>query len=159
MSEFYNPTKGQLTFKDVVGEIISMLRDHPKSEFDIVVGSDSHASSEDREVDFVSAIVVHHVGKGGRYFWKQKKVEGIYTLRDKIYKEALLSFDLAKDLMEELEERVYLDYNLEIHVDAGQKGDTKEIIDEVVGMIMGTGFQVRTKPESYGASTVADKHA
>ena len=159
MVQFYNPTRGQLTFVEVVREIISMLQANPKSEFDIVVGSDSHASSDEREVDFVSAIVVHHVGKGGRYFWKRKKVKGIYTLRDKIYKEALLSFDLAKDLMDELEERVYLDYNLEIHVDAGQKGRTKEIIDEVVGMIMGTGFQVRTKPESYGASTVADKHA
>lgn len=61
--------------------------------------------------------------------------------------------------MGRLEEVTLLDYNLEIHVDVGQHGKTKEIIDEVVGMIIGSGFEVRTKPDSYGASTVADKYA
>jgi predicted RNase H-related nuclease YkuK (DUF458 family) len=32
------------------------------------------------------------------------------------------------------------------------------MIKEVVGMVTGNGFKARTKPESYGASNVADKH-
>lgn len=157
--QFHNPTKGNLSFEKVVNEIVGMMEKDQRSEYEVVVGTDSHAASGDHEIDFVSAIVIHRIGKGGRYFWKKETEREIYTLRDKIYKEAFLSFDLAKDVMERLEEVTLLDYNLEIHVDVGQHGKTKEIIDEVVGMIIGSGFEVRTKPDSYGASTVADKYA
>ena len=159
MSEYYNPTKGRLSFNEVIDEIIEMMEKDPQSEFEIVVGTDSHATSGAREVDFVSAIVIHRIGKGARYFWKRVRKDGIYTLRDKIYKEATLSFELAKELMEILEQQAFFEYNLEIHVDVGQNGRTREIIDEVVGMIIGSGFEVKTKPDAYGASTVADKHA
>lgn len=147
-----------MSFSEVINEIVGMMQSDQRSEYEIVVGTDSHAPSGNHEIDFVSAIVIHRVGKGGRYFWKRVTEDGIYTLRDKIYKEAFLSFELAKEFMKKLEEETLLDYNLEIHVDVGQHGKTKEIIDEVVGMIIGSGFEVRTKPHSYGASTVADKH-
>lgn len=147
-----------MSFSEVIDEIVEMMQSDQRSEYEIVVGTDSHAPSGNHEIDFVSAIVIHRVGKGGRYFWKRVTEDGIYTLRDKIYKEAFLSFELAKEFMKKLEEETLLDYNLEIHVDVGQHGKTKEIIDEVVGMIIGSGFEVRTKPHSYGASTVADKH-
>ena len=159
MTQFYNPTIGRLSFHEVVEEIVGIMTEQPRCEYEIVVGTDSHAPSGDKEIDFVSAIVVHRIGKGGRYFWKRVQIDGIYTLRDKIYKEATLSFDLAKKLMDELENQTFLDYDLKIHVDVGQNGRTKEIIDEVVGMIIGSGFEVKTKPDAYGASTVADKHA
>jgi len=37
-------------------------------------------------------------------------------------------------------------------------GPTREMIKEVVGMVNGNGFTAKTKPESYGAFVVADKH-
>ncbi|MBU3957376.1 ribonuclease H-like YkuK family protein, partial [Patescibacteria group bacterium] len=37
-------------------------------------------------------------------------------------------------------------------------GPTREMIKEVVGMVNGNGFVAKTKPESYGAFVVADKH-
>ena len=49
-------------------------------------------------------------------------------------------------------------YNLEIHIDVGEHGDTRDMIKEVVGMVTGNGFVAKTKPEAYGASYVADKH-
>ena len=48
--------------------------------------------------------------------------------------------------------------DVEIHVDIGQKGPTRELIAEVVGMIRGNGFNVKTKPDAFGASSVADRH-
>ncbi|MCK4816393.1 hypothetical protein KA005_11550, partial [bacterium] len=50
-------------------------------------------------------------------------------------------------------------YDLEIHIDVGPLGPTREMIREVVGMVNGNGFTAKTKPEAWGASTVADKHA
>ena len=45
-----------------------------------------------------------------------------------------------------------------IHGYFGERGDTREMIKEVVGMVTGNGFVAKTKPEAYGASYVADKH-
>ncbi len=156
-ARFYSPSKGKLSFDQVLDEIVSIMEEDPKTSYELVVGTDSHSTPG--EMDFVSAIIVHKVGKGGRYFWRRIRERNIYTLRQKIYREALLSFELAKDLMEELEQRTLLDYNLEIHVDVGRNGKTREMIDEVVGMIVASGFSVKTKPDSYAASCVADKHA
>jgi len=47
---------------------------------------------------------------------------------------------------------------VEIHLDVGRSGETRELIREVVGMVAGSGFDAKIKPESYGASSVADKH-
>jgi len=153
---FYSPTKGQMTFEDVISDIVDLMEEDPDIPYEIIVGTDSHSSSG--EMDFVSAVIIHRVGKGGRYYWRRVRASKIYTLRQKIYKEATLSFELAKAVMEELETRTPLDYNLEIHVDVGERGPTRELIDEVVGMIIGSGFAVKIKPEAYAASTVADKH-
>ncbi len=153
---FYSPTKGRMSFAEVIEDIVAVMEEDPTVRYEIVVGTDSHSSLG--EMDFVSAVIIHKVGKGGRYFWRRVRETKIYTLRQKIYKEATLSFELAKAVMEELEVRTPLDYNLEIHVDVGQRGPTKELIDEVVGMIVGSGFAVKTKPDAYAASTVADKH-
>ena len=49
-------------------------------------------------------------------------------------------------------------YDLEIHIDVGALGPTRELIREVVGMVSGNGYTAKTKPESWGASSVADKH-
>src|SRR3989344_1586268 len=48
--------------------------------------------------------------------------------------------------------------NLEIHVDIGPNGPTRELIADIVGMIRANGFKVAIKPSSWGASHVADRH-
>ena len=49
-------------------------------------------------------------------------------------------------------------YDIQIHVDIGTKGETRDMINEVTGMIRSNGFSVKIKPESYGASKIADRH-
>ena len=94
-------------------------------------------------------------------------IPNIHTLRQKIYEETNLSLAAAQKLLNGLNK--YLEnfaetnrqtpkYELEIHVDIGQEGPTREMIKEIVGMVQGFGFNARTKPESYAASKVADKH-
>jgi len=169
-SAFYSPSEGRLAFAEVVEHIVALMAEEPQDRYEIVVGTDCHdtpiaeGSNRNKEgkaplMEFVSAVIVHRIGKGGRYFWRRVQESNIYTLRQKIYKEASLSFELARSLMRELASRTMLEYNLEIHIDVGEHGRTRELIDEVVGYIRGGGFEVKTKPEAYAASTVADKHA
>ncbi len=81
-----------------------------------------------------------------------------YTLRDRIIKEVLLSLDVARDLILELESMGLDNWSFEIHADIGENGETKSLIQEVVGIIRANNFEAKTKPESYAATKVADRH-
>jgi predicted RNase H-related nuclease YkuK (DUF458 family) len=50
------------------------------------------------------------------------------------------------------------DMKVEIHLDVGIQGDTKELVKEVTGMIVGSGFAAKIKPDACAASTVADRY-
>jgi predicted RNase H-related nuclease YkuK (DUF458 family) len=157
MSErFFNPSQGEMTFDEVILAIASEMRREPKDRYEVLVGTDSASGLEN--VDFVSAIVIHRFGHGGRYFWTRDREPKVPSLRHRIWREAWRSFELAQQLLGALQESSLLQFNLEIHVDIGENGRTKEMIDEVVGMIIGSGFAVRIKPEAYAASAVADKY-
>ena len=80
-------------------------------------------------------------------------------LRNKIYTETLKSLETAEKLVPKLRDAISpAKYDLEIHIDVGPLGPTREMIKEVVGMVTGNGYVAKTKPESWGASSVADKH-
>ena len=70
------------------------------------------------------------------------------------------SLNIAQDFLPKLNKRLngHGHYQLEIHIDVGRAGETREMIKEVVGIVTGNGFTAITKPDSYGASKVADKH-
>lgn len=158
---FLSPTKGKMTIGRMVDELVDFMREEPDYFYRLVIGTDSKTGKPDtrKPVDFVTAVVIHRKDKGGRYFWQKNKVSRIGSLRDKIYTETLLSIQLAEKLVPDLTKRLNGErYKLEIHIDVGDVGPTREMIKEVVGMVTGNGFTAKTKPESYGAFVVADKH-
>lgn len=146
----------------MVTDIAGFVDDEPSSFYRLVIGTDSQTKKKNgkSEIDFVTAIVIHRIGHGARYFWKRERKEKIPVLRDKIYTETLISLNIAQEIVPELREAISpAKYDLEIHIDVGPLGPTREMIKEVVGMVNGSGFEAKTKPDSWGASTVADKHA
>ena len=160
--QFISPTMGKLTAQETIEEIVKFFGEDPTVSYTLVIGTDSKVRRENglQKVDFVTAIVIHRKGKGARYFWLKNKKEKIYSLRDKIYYETLLSLELAQKLVPILKDELagFAPYDLEIHIDVGTGGPTREMIKEVVGLVTGNGFTAKTKPESYGAYVVADKH-
>lgn len=159
---FISPTMGKLSAGETIQEIVNFFGEDPTVSYNLVIGSDSKVRRENgvQKVDFVTAIVIHRKGKGARYFWLKNKKEKVYSLRDKIYLETLFSLELAKKLVPILKEELagFAPYDLEIHIDVGEAGPTREMIREVVGLVTGNGFTAKTKPEGYGAFVVADKH-
>ncbi len=153
---FFNPNDGQMTFAEVIDTVINEMTAHRKDRFEILIGTDSSTTTD--RLDLVSAIVLHNIGRGGRYFWTRRRERRSPSLRQQIWREAWLSFELAQHVIEKLGAMSLLQFNLEIHVDIGENGRTKELIDEVVGMILGNGLAVRIKPHAFAASAVADKH-
>jgi len=158
---FNSPSKGELPTDSVIKEISGFVNEDPAAFYRLVIGTDSQtkSTSGSPEIDYVTAIVVHRTGKGARYFWKKERKNKIPVLRDKIYTETLMSLDTAQEFVPLLRKAVSpAEYDLEIHIDVGSLGPTRDMIKEVVGMVTGTGFVAKTKPEAWGASTVADKH-
>lgn len=158
---FISPTKGPLTPDQAVLEISKFIDEDPAKFYRIVIGSDSQAKHVGGrpQVDFVTALIVHREGVGARYFWKKMKVPRIPQLREKIYTETQLSLAAAQELVPILRSKISPSkYDFEIHIDVGPLGPTREMIKEVVGMVNGNGFKAKTKPDSWGASSVADKH-
>ena len=160
---FYNPTKGNLKTEKVTDELINYISEKPEKFYDIIVGCDSSSSEEPH---FPLAIVILRVGEGGRFFLKKISYKGrkFYSYKTRILEEVFLSCQLALYLREKFEnspkwkENTHYQFRY-IHADIGGNGKTKDMIKEVTGLIKGNGFEPKIKPESFVASTVADRFA
>lgn len=159
---FLSPSKGELDTRQLIAEIVDFFKQDPQVNYKLVIGTDSQVKRENglQEVDFVTAVVIHRTGKGGRYFWYKARDQKIYSLKERIFTETYYSLALAQSLVPHLKEALMglAPYDLEIHIDVGTSGPTREMIKDVIGMVVGNGFVAKTKPESYGASVVADRH-
>ncbi|NLZ93114.1 MAG: hypothetical protein GX922_03730 [Firmicutes bacterium] len=154
--EFTSPSQGRLTFEETFRAITSYADEQPEEQYKLIIGTDSQPHIDN--VCFVTAIIIHRVGKGARYFFRRMYKHFMNSMRQRIYYETYLSLEAATLITAKLAENGNEQLNVEIHLDVGEQGETKELIREVVGMVIGSGFQVCIKPDSYGASKVADKY-
>ncbi|HET7560597.1 MAG TPA: ribonuclease H-like YkuK family protein [Limnochordia bacterium] len=153
--QFISPTRGRLDFEAMFDDIIRFMVEDPSARYRLIIGTDSQFAEE---TCFVTAIVVHRRGKGGRYYYARDRERVSSSLRQRIFYETSRSLSVAGRLVEKLNEFGVRNLNVEIHLDVGESGRTKDLIREVVGMVVGSGFDARIKPDSYGASKVADKY-
>ena len=154
--DFISPSFGRLSIDEMFGKIVEYLEEGPDETYNIIIGTDSFLNSETL---FVSAVIVHRVGHGGRYFYKKTPRRKMDSLRQRMIYEATMSIELASVLRTRLNENGLKRLPVEIHLDVGENGETREIIKEVVGIVTGSGYAARTKPDSFGASKVADRHS
>ncbi len=155
--DFFNsPTDGRLSWEEVFSKMISYMGRDTQAEYEVIVGTDSQAQTG--SADFVSAIIMRRRGNGGIYFWSREAKDNIYSLNQRMQMEALTSLALAERATKEFAALGLAQLNLGIHLDIGPNGLTKGLIAELEGMIKANGFKVATKPSSWGASHVADRH-
>jgi predicted RNase H-related nuclease YkuK (DUF458 family) len=151
---FHSPTCGKLTFDQMVDGIVAFVSDESVAGYSLMIGSDSEMSTE---TSFITAIVLHRHGHGAKYFWSEMTKPRFPTLRERIWQEAIFSISVAKSIVEELASREVEGQNIEIHVDIGENGPTKALIQEITGYVRGNGFAVAIKPGACAASAVADR--
>jgi len=157
MEEKYNsPTWGNLTYEGVIERIASYIREDTNFRYKVIVGTDS----ENRNgcADFVTAVIVHRIGKGGLYFWSRKNLKNVIAIHDRIAKETQFSIELAWKLRDTFRHNGLSGYEPEVHLDVGEGGATRDMVRWVTGMVLGSGLAYKIKPDSYGATKVADRH-
>ena len=157
--QHFHNSVGSFSFDGLIEELVLYIHQKPDARYHIVVGSDSRA---EKEVCFVTAVGVHRIGKGGRYFWSRSLPEKCGTLQDRIFKETMRSIVFTQELRSALKDRLgeefFWNNNLTVHLDVGENGPTRDLIDTVVGMVKGYGFEAAVKPYSFGAFVLADRH-
>ena len=154
--EFVSPTRGKLSFRQMFEHLVGYMNEEPDQSYHLIIGTDSLLSEQ---TCFVTAVVVHRLGHGGRYFYRKMFNRKMDSLRQRIFFETALSLETAGLISAELSPTGRSELPVEIHLDVGPNGDTKRVIREVVGMVTGSGYVAVTKPDAYGATKVADKHS
>lgn len=153
-----------LSFNDLANAIKKFIEEDSAALYTLTIGTDSESKIENgnkKILELISAIAIYRKGYGGKYFIRKIKSDDAKSLRDKIYREVLLSIEIAQTFIPVLKSQLNglsNKYKLEIHIDVGERGATSEMIKEVVGMVTGNGFVPKTKPYSYAASNIADRH-
>lgn len=150
---FTSPSKGPMEANEMFGDILDFVKRHPKDRYRLIVGTDSQPG---QQTCFVTAVIIHREGKGAKFYYRRSYHKTPLTLRHRIFEEASRSLEMAGKTIEYLA-NAHSELTIEIHVDIGEKGRTRELIQQVVNMINLSGFMAKVKPYSYGASKVADR--
>ncbi len=161
---FNSQTYGQV---DIEGAAKGLLDFYKRTEqfdelFEITIGTDSQTFSKETKV--VSVIAAHREHHGGIFFYETTNIDKLTDIRRKLTEETMRSLNTATALTEALEkdgkyDKLREDSLISIHVDAGwsDKGKTKELIPGLIGWIKACGYCAEVKPDSYAASSIADK--
>lgn len=153
---FTSPSKGELSLDEVVIDILNYVSEDMSLAYKLIVGSDSQPREEG--TTYVSAIIIHRLGKGAKYYYSKELDNRKTGMRQRIFYETSLSLSLADQLCSALKEHGRDDMKVEIHLDVGTHGATKELVKDVIGMVVGSGFDAKIKPDASGASKVADRY-
>ena len=154
---FTSQTYGKVSLDKIPSKILDYYNKMSKydSIFRIIIGTDSQNFSDTK---MVSVIAVVCEGHGGIFFYKVHRKPLIKDVRTKLHVETNESLEIASKLVEILEqpeyEELYLNSLFSIHIDEGK---TKELIPELVGWIKACGYDCSIKPDSFAASSIADK--
>lgn len=153
----------RIAFDEIADELLSFYERNKQygTQISIIIGTDSQNFSDTKMVSVVAMICQGH---GGIFVYEIKHTRLIQNVRLKLQTETSDSLALAEQLVSVLEvdekyAEMYRSCPLSIHVDAGnsEKGKTKYLIPELVGWIKACGYDAKTKPESFVASSIADR--
>lgn len=158
-----SPTMGTVSIEKVAEILKEKTLRSNSGEYNLMIGTDSQNFDTTK---VVVVIALHHVGKGGVFFYDISHVPRINNVGQKLIYETQLSLEYAQkliDAFDKLHETTGFDYskhmNLGIHVDAGNNGPSKQVIPEIVGWIKACGYNVVVKPDSWAACSIANKYS
>lgn len=153
---FISPTMGKIPLEALPVQMKKYLEEDPRASYRIVIGTDSQTNQ--KWTQYVTALILHRSGKGARFFCYKRKEHAVHHLHHRIYKETEQSLKLMEKLKEHGVTEILADWPVEVHLDIGKNGETRKLIQEVVGWVTSVGYVAKIKPDAYGASAVADKY-
>lgn len=146
---------GGKEIKDVGKYVKDFVKENP--EVELAIGTD--ARRHKHKTVYASAICFRFPSKGVHIIYRKEKIP--YN-RDKTWEQQLFpklwkEVEMSKELADYLKEQVP-NVNFEVHLDLNPDEVRKSNIahDSGVGYILGSGYDVKTKSDSWAATYAAD---
>lgn len=163
---FYNLSERNMDFETVYERICEFIQADPANAYRLSIGTDSQAHQFDTR--FITAIHLHRVGKGAWGCLQTKLLHRKVELREKIYLETFYSQETAylftSSHLGKLYEIIYpyrrdgAGLSMEIHLDIGHNGLTREFITDMTSRVTSMGLTAKIKPDSYAAFSYANRY-
>jgi predicted RNase H-related nuclease YkuK (DUF458 family) len=124
----------------------------------VYIGADSKVFSSHGNpmVAYVTVVILHYGSSKGAKIFKSHRTDRYYgQIRQRLMTEVTDAICAGTEIMDVIGDRGF-----EIHLDINrdERYKSSEIIKEATGYVMGTlGFEPKLKPESFAASSVADR--
>lgn len=150
---FHSPTKGPLN-KQAVFTNIEQTVSHMTDQYEIIVGADSQLRSHGTSFAIVISLI--HIGRGGTFFYHKFLERRVSSLQQRIYLEAFYAVGLASELRDYLHNQ-NIEVPIRLHFDIGRNGPTNKFIQYLLHLASANNFAANIKPDSFCASTIADK--
>lgn len=101
---------------------------------------------------YVTVVTVLDPRGGGRVFYFRERTPQARSLAEKLFAEVTRSIEVAEQLNDRFTNPIV------VHVDANvdERHRSSRYVKALAGMVVGYGYDVRVKPDSWCASTVAD---
>ncbi|MDG4655764.1 ribonuclease H-like YkuK family protein [Ectobacillus antri] len=162
---FYNLSEQSMDFNTVFLRIYEFMREDPLHAYRLSIGTDSQTHHDSTR--FITAIHLHRIGKGAWGCLRNQTVHRkMESLREKIHLETYFSQEIAYLftpehlglLMELLQPYKEAKFSMEIHLDIGNYGLTKEFILDMTNRVKAMGLVAKIKPDAYAAFSYANRY-
>lgn len=150
-------TYGQLSIWEIPDKMLDFYyRNLVYGEpIEITIGTDSQDHASITKIVSVVSIICR--GHGGIFFHKTDHITKPHNIREKLEIETQKSLEVAKVILSHSKDTLTNNCPVSIHVDAGNAGKSRDLIQALTGWVHAMGYHCEVKPDSYAASTIADR--
>lgn len=140
-------------------EIRDAIKQSPKDS-SVYIGTDSkvYSSKGEAMVAYVTVIILHFGSSKGAKIFKSHRTDRYYgQIRQRLMMEVTDAIDAGMAIADVIGDRGF-----EIHLDINrdERYKSSDLVKEATGYVLGTmGFEPKLKPDSFAASSVADRYA
>ncbi|MFT8323472.1 MAG: ribonuclease H-like YkuK family protein [Bacillus sp. (in: firmicutes)] len=158
-----------MPFPIVFQRIITFMKRNPIGHYRLMIGTDSQVHP--KYTTFITGIVIQNKGKGAWACIRKVIVpRKILRLHEKISYETTLTEEVVHLFTEEKKNELInivlpfiyqgATFSIEGHIDigAGTRNKTSEFVNEMVARIESAGIEPKIKPNSFVASSYANKY-
>jgi predicted RNase H-related nuclease YkuK (DUF458 family) len=154
--EFTSPSWGKVDFAKMMRMIDRFIKSFPREAVRVIIGTDSTPPKNHDRIRYYTVVVVWCFRHRAIYFYTKNYGPFTPSMHQRIHYEADFSIALGHLMKPHLSQFESPPCHLSIDVDAGEQGETRDIITAVVGKIVGNGFAANHKPDTI-ATHVADR--
>ncbi|WP_010095646.1 ribonuclease H-like YkuK family protein [Ornithinibacillus scapharcae] len=165
---FQNLTNKSMTFNEVYYHIIRFMKKDPTGRYRLIFGTDSQVHTT--YTRFITGIVIQCESKGAWACIRKVMVpRKMMNLHERISYETTLTEEVVSMFTEEKKEQLInivlphiykgSSFTIEGHIDIGSstKNKTRVFVNEMVGRMESLGIEPKIKPDSFVASSYANR--